>query len=146
MKIHDVFPKLKESGYQKTSEADRAYNCVAWAAGVTDSWWEPDPFHIFFWPRGIERRLTLECYVLVFEQLGYQACLDDSLEPGFEKVALYTGTHGRPTHVARQLASGSWTSKLGRLEDIEHPTLEALEGREYGAVAAILKRPISHKR
>lgn len=89
------------------------------------------------------RLFTLECYVLVFEQLGYQAGPDDSLEPGFEKVALYVGTHGRPAHVARQLASGSWTSKLGRMEDIAHPTLEALEGSEYGAVAAILKRPIT---
>jgi len=27
----------------------------------------------------------------VFEQLGYQACLDDSREPGFERVTLYVG-------------------------------------------------------
>jgi len=48
---------------------------------------------------------------------------------------------GEPTHVARQLPSGRWTSKMGFLEDIEH-TVDALRGFYYGAVTQILKRAV----
>jgi hypothetical protein len=58
-----------------------------------------------------------------------------------EKVALFADPAGIPTHAARQLASGQWTSKLGQAEDIEHE-LRALEGEIYGVVALILKRPL----
>jgi hypothetical protein len=61
------------------------------------------------------------------------------LEPGLEKIAIFA-KGGRPTHAARQLGSGRWTSKLGRAEDIEHD-LRALEGEAYGAVAFFLQRP-----
>jgi hypothetical protein len=37
--------------------------------------------------------------------------------------------------------SGKWTSKIGELEDIEHDGLSALEGKAYGTLAQILKRP-----
>lgn len=58
---------------------------------------------------------------------------------GFQKVAFFVGANGVPTHAARQLPSGLWTSKLGEWEDIEH-TLHALEGDIYGTVALLLKR------
>lgn len=45
-----------------------------------------------------------------------------------------------PKHAARQLASGRWTSKLGKLEDIDH-ALHDLEGMLYGAVVLFMKRP-----
>ena len=54
-----------------------------------------------------------------FRSLGYEACPDESLEPSFEKVALY-GFGFFYTHAARQLANGKWTSKFGKAEDIEH--------------------------
>ena len=39
-----------------------------------------------------------------------------------------------PTHAARQLESGEWTSKLGKdFEDIPHTTLDALNGPVYGS-------------
>lgn len=37
-----------------------------------------------------------------------------------------------PTHMARQLPNGAWTSKCGANEDIAHFTLDALE--RYGAL------------
>lgn len=62
-----------------------------------------------------------------------------------KQADLIVSHRGEPTHAARQLPSGAWTSKLGEWEDIEHDTLEALEGSEgrgeaYGRVALILKR------
>lgn len=64
------------------------------------------------------------------------------MEIGFEKIAIYGSDHG-PTHASRQLADGKWTSKLGDADDIEHETLEALEGAIYGSVVHIMKRSIS---
>jgi hypothetical protein len=37
-----------------------------------------------------------------------------------------------PTHMARQLPNGAWTSKCGPEEDITHFTLDALE--TYGTI------------
>ena len=42
--------------------------------------------------------------------------------------------------MARQLDSGKWASKLGKLEDIEHD-LTGVEGKVYGKVAQYLKKP-----
>jgi hypothetical protein len=38
------------------------------------------------------------------------------------------------------LPSGLWTSKMGSGEDIEHETLQVLEGKSYGHPAAFLRR------
>lgn len=44
-----------------------------------------------------------------------------------------------PTHAARQLESGLWISKCGRLQDIQHP-LNAVEGQLYGKAHTFLHR------
>lgn len=66
------------------------------------------------------------------------------LDDGYEKVALYVDNAGIPTHMARQLPNGEWTSKLGQLEDISHNDLDALEGTQYGRLYCILARLISN--
>jgi hypothetical protein len=68
-------------------------------------------------------------------------CEGSGLEVGFEKIALYALPDGEPTHAARQLLSGKWTSKLGRWQDIEHE-LEGLVCDRYGTVKQVLKRAI----
>ena len=55
-------------------------------------------------------------------------------------MAIYA-LQGKPTHAARQLGDGRWTSKLGKEVDITH-TLVGLEGPVYGQVAAYLRRPL----
>jgi hypothetical protein len=77
---------------------------------------------------------------MAFEALGYEVCDDRRLEPGYEKIAIY-GLAGSPEHAAKQLLDGSWSSKLGYLNDIVHATLEALEGPDYGSVEVIMRRP-----
>ena len=59
---------------------------------------------------------------------------------GYEKVCIYVNEDGSPEHVSRQLASGKWTSKIGRFEDIEHSTLAGLESPDYGKRKVMLKR------
>lgn len=83
---------------------------------------------------------SLAAFKAAFTTIGYGECDHESIEPGYEKVAFFASVAGVPTHAARQLASGLWTSKLGQLERIEHE-LRDLEGDSYGRVAMVMKRP-----
>ena len=91
----------------------------------------------------ISGQATLENFILAFAKLGYEPCENSELENGFEKVAIYVSTKdeihapkGTPTHMARQLKNGNWTSKLGKDVDISHKTLQSIEGKTYGIVRA----------
>jgi hypothetical protein len=136
------FPSLRRIGFTFSSPKDEKYNCIAWAARDTGNWWWPLPETDGFWPEGIQREETLEAFINAFRTQGFEPCLSSDLEPGFEKIAIYTDDTGTPTHTARQLPNGKWTSKLGVHEDIDH-TLDALIGPLYGQVAQCLKRPLT---
>lgn len=138
-KLEDLFPGLASSPYRVTSPPDPQYNCVGWAAGNDGRWWWPDHNLQYFWPEDVPRECTLAAFVMAYATLGYAAAETSALEEGFEKTAVFVGTDGTPTHAARQLPDGRWTSKLGRLHDIEHE-LAALEGDAYGRVALVMKR------
>ena len=90
----------------------------------------------------VEQEETLQAYILAYKTLGYEICNGDTLEAGYQKIAIYVDSIGIPTHAARQLANGKWTSKLGWLEDIEHE-LDGLVGDRYGVVGQILKRAVN---
>jgi hypothetical protein len=119
------------------SPATSSYNCIAWAASETAAWWEPHPD--YYWPDGVLRAYSLPAYIAAFQTRGFQLCADASLEPGIEKIVLYE-INGFPTHAARQLTSGSWTSKLGDFEDIQHADLVCLQGPLYGTARIYMKR------
>jgi hypothetical protein len=138
MTLEQFFPNLALTGYTISSPATFVYNCIAWAAGFNDDWWWPDPMGVSTWPKSARREETVAAFEEAFQSLGYVSGSDNSLEPGFEKVAIYA-LNGAPKHAARQLPSGRWTSKLGELEDVEH-ALDGLNGVWYGTVVSILKR------
>ena len=73
-----------------------------------------------------------------FGTLGFQSCDESGLEPSYANIALYA-LEGIPTHAARQLPDGRWSSKLGRSVDIAHD-LDALDGSVYGMVLVFLRR------
>ena len=137
-RLESLFPNLNRAGYTITSAADVDYNCIAWAVGDTQKWWEPLPG--FYWPPGVHKEYSLTAYLRVFAVHGYATCDRAGIEPGFQKIAIYVDAEGIPSHAARQTAAGKWTSKIGELEDIEHDTLSALEGEAYGTVAQVMKR------
>jgi hypothetical protein len=139
--IETDFPRLVTTGYSVKSPPSQNYNCIAWAAGATDRWWWPDSFGISSWPTSAPRVETLDAFIEAFESLGYTACQDAEYENGFQKIAIYADPHGTPKHAARQIAPSTWTSKLGKIEDIEH-SLEGLEGSGYGSIAVFMKRPV----
>ncbi|MEH2465522.1 DUF7689 domain-containing protein [Nostoc sp.] len=79
--------------------------------------------------------------------LGYEVCQSDVLEEGFQKIAIYTDSNKVPTHIARQLPTGKWTSKLGSLEDIEHNNLQGLTGNPaYGELTYIIKNQFQSRK
>ncbi len=132
------FPRLRVSDYRITSASTPSYNCIAWAAGDSLTWWWPSM--TAHWPEGARLDCSLSAFVSAFAILGYARCDSPKLEPGYEKVALFSSAAGEPTHAARQLPNGRWSSKLGRDVDIEH-SLSSLEGEQYGQVVCILRRP-----
>jgi hypothetical protein len=135
MLLH-LFPNFYRLGSVIASPGDVRYNCIAWAAGETHRVWWPG---LWYWPPGVPIGDDLAAFVQAFATLGYMPCPDDSLEPGFEKVAIYAvGAAVKP--MARQLPGGRWTSKLGPKVDVEH-VLGGLVGPTYGTVVQILKRP-----
>jgi hypothetical protein len=135
--IEDFFPNLAADVYKITSNQTIDYNCIAWAAGDNANWWDISPG--YYWPKDAARTQEIGTLVDVFESLGYEVSDNEDLEEGFEKVALYGDLNGF-THAARQLPGGSWTSKLGPLEDIEHQTTEGITGAYYGTVFKLMKR------
>lgn len=138
--IEQSFPKLAQGGYKVTSEKTKDYNCIAWAAGVKSSWWDPAPGYT--WPDGAPRDYTIFALVSAYECIGFETCANAKLEKGFQKIAVYGDEDGY-THAARQLPSGRWTSKLGRSEDIEHATPDSVSGASYGKVVTIMRRRAS---
>jgi hypothetical protein len=130
------FPGLTGSRYEITSQPTNKYNCIAWAAGDDEFWWWPG----LHWPRDVPAKVTRLAFIKAFAERGYEQCAGPEAEEGFEKVCLYEKL-GRPTHAARQLRNGAWTSKLGTAHDISHE-LEALSGKRYGHPTVYLKRRI----
>jgi hypothetical protein len=136
---HD-FRRLTESNHRLTSAADPDYNCIAWAVGDTEHWWQPG----LYWPIAAPHDdfgiavLEQALHTLRFEDCG----TNDLAEVGFEKVAVYGNTLFY-AHAAKQASSGKWSSKLGKAEDIEHDSPDAVAGGVYGEVVEILRRRIA---
>ena len=132
--IDDEFPGID---YKITSEQDNSYNCIAWAAGYNDDWWSHDEDYYWLGERGAGIRNLIG----VFGAMGYVECDSDAPEDGYAKVALYA-KGGDWTHAARQLENGTWTSKLGIYQDIEHESSRDLRGDLYGEVHCLMRRQL----
>jgi hypothetical protein len=138
--IQAAVPGLLTGSHEITSIETDAYNCIAWALHDTKQWWWPTPKYACYWPPGVARDNSRETVIRVFELHGYHSCDGREREEGFEKVALYEHPDFGVEHVARQLRSGFWTSKIGEWEDIEHENASMLEGDEYGYLVCFMKR------
>lgn len=136
-----AFPRLDPENHEITSPSTPRYNCIAWAAGDERRSWWPDVDEVAYWPENVPRIETAEGFAAAFRTLGDSPCGDGEFEPGYEEVALYAD-QGTPTHAARQLSDGRWSSKLGQSVDIAHAP-DALDGPLYGAIVLYLRRPSS---
>lgn len=146
-KREKTFPKLRDAGYCVTSEEDFHYNCIAYAAGNSDTrWWPPidgEQVEGVEWPDKAPPEETVEAFVAAYATAGYAPCDTSDPEEGYEKVAIYADADGGPTHAARQIMpTGLWASKLGGWEDIRHKTLQAVECAAYGKAVRFVRRKI----
>lgn len=132
------YPNLDFEGYTPDSLESTFYNCIAWSLGISYEWWWPHQDTA--WPAKCPQDETIEAFEAMYSHRGYEPCANDSHEHGFEKIALYS-IQEKPTHAARQLPNGEWTSKIGRHIDIVH-TLRGLEGPHYGNVVRYFRKPV----
>jgi hypothetical protein len=137
--LEALIPSLIGSGYEVTSPFDPDYNCIAWAAEDNGRWWWPGSPEDSYWPFDDASEATLAEFERAFVLLGYEPCGDPTHQSGVTKVALFVGTLGRVTHMARQLPDGAWSSKCGVHKDIRHPRLQDVAAA-YGRPAAFLRR------
>lgn len=152
MPLHELrglFPNLTCDQRTITSPIDKNYNCVAWVIGDKLKWWEPfgvivpAPFSPYYWPEDVPQGDQPDTYVNLFETLGFEITENGELEIGFEKLAIYV-CNGKFKHVACQLQSGIWSSKIGGQEDIQHELcdLEANHEYSYGEVQIFMKKQV----
>ncbi len=137
--IEAAFPQLNHLNYHITSDETPFYNCAAWAAEVVSIPWWPIEGGGYYWPPTARCEPSIAAFVAAYGSIGYEVCADAVLEAGHEKIAIYA-KNGLPEHVARQLESGRWTSKLGEYEDISHLSHVLLQGDTYGYVAVFMRR------
>jgi hypothetical protein len=100
-------------------------------------WWDTGIGGI--WPDGIPDDGSVLAAIRFFEHFGYTRAANSELEKGVQKIVIYGDDQGY-THAARQLTNGRWSSKLGKLQDIEHDKLENLFGHLYGSVVQIMEK------
>lgn len=136
------FPLADPGSWTETSPQTDDYNCAAWVVGVTDAKWWPEPEAAeYYWPAGALRDGTIDAFIDGYGTLGFAVCVDGELEAGFEKLVIYGTSRGSPQHVALQLQTGRWTSKLGNEEDIEHTSVDVLRRSRYGEPLVFMRRP-----
>src|SRR4051794_5742649 len=89
LKKSNHFPKLAKKDHLITSDIDAHYNCIAYAAGITDKKycpnWDPD----YTWLPGIPRTATLRAFIKFFETFGYSGPSDEVFVDGVEKIAIF---------------------------------------------------------
>lgn len=144
-RIRADFPNIGDTA-RITSPETNDYNCVAWAIGITDEWWEGGNPDFYYWPPGIPTTHELGSVIAALEVAGFKRCEGCELEPGFDKIAVCEGHDGEYSHVSKLLSSGKWSSKLGVNEDIEHDRDALLGppgkyGKPYGVIKLYMKRP-----
>jgi hypothetical protein len=130
------FPHLGRD-FEVLRPGTKTYNCIAWSLGVTDRW---------LWPVPSGQPVHVRDFDNLFARHGYRRLSSLNFErvEGQDKLILYTrrkddGTF-EPTHTARQLSDGSWSSKLGKLPLIRHLHPGDVSGDTYGEPTVVYVR------
>ena len=138
MSLNNAFPNILNEHFVITSDLTTSYNCIAWAFGDNTKWyWPAECFS--YWPPNIKNVVDDESFIQLYGLIGYAVCENNSLEWGKEKIAIYT-LNGVPTHAARQLENGYWTSKLGEWHDVEHSAIALNNSPDYGDATIFMSR------
>ena len=148
--VPNHFENITVQDFECRSDPDDDYNCIAWALGKTHQFWWPRDLGGFYWPPGLPKeplnQETIDNFIAAFRTEGYKRCRNGRPQHKYQKIALYVNAQRRPKHAARLLDTGKWTSKLRPSEDIEHRTLQCVEGRDYGRAVMFFKRKLPQYR
>jgi hypothetical protein len=139
--IATYWPNLSKNHFEITSLKTNTYNCLAWALGDDSMWMDMYVFQIKYDLNAEDLDHSSEGYAIFLEKYyGFEKSDNGELEERMDKIALFEDNNRDWTHACRQLSDGKWASKMGRWEDIEHVTLEVLEGKFYGKHKIFMKR------
>jgi hypothetical protein len=136
--LEKLFPNLRSTKYEIKSPQCNEYNCISFAAGITDKRCWPN-LAGYCWPNTIENNSSISAFVSFFGIYGYELSEDEYIEAGYEKLAIFVNKKDRVTHAARLDVDGIWKSKLGYSWDITHE-LHAIEGDKYGIIKVFMRR------
>lgn len=136
------FPNSQSEPFLITSPETWRYNCIAWAFGDDQKWYWPTEIPQHYWPPNIRRELDMQSFIELYQLVKYKVCVDGSVEVGFEKIAIFAHLNGEPSHAARQLPNGNWTSKMGPWHDVEHTLNSMNNSVGYGNAIVFMSRPI----
>lgn len=147
------FPDLEFDGsFEVNSDPNYFYNCIGFAIGYEDVWIAPSPrksIPWFWWPDSVPFDEDPNSLVATFQYFGFELCDNDSLEDGFEKVALYS-KNDNWKHAARIIGENIYHSKLGECYDIYHRGGNVLEkasnpNESYGEPYMFMKRRLQER-
>lgn len=142
--LTQYWPHLKEGeNFRFTSLKKRGFKCIWYALmlekGDIDMLWFRDMYELD--PNTLDH--SAKGYADCFQKYyGFELCGSSSYEEGFVKIVLYEDKNKDFKHVARVLPNGNMTSKMGNYEDIEHYTMDAVSGDEYGYPSLFMKKKI----
>ncbi len=134
-----IFPNSSIEPFEVTSPYTPEYNCIAWAFSDNTKWYWPDPSNIYYWPDNVPREINIDAFIKLFQSIDYVVCDNNDLEDKYDKIVIFADNSNIPTHAARQLDNGYWTSKLGRDIDVQH-TIKSIEEGAYGMAKIFMKR------
>ena len=138
------FPPLRITGnFHQNSNPDARYNCIGWALGLNDLFVASDNVPWHWWPSGISRDFSENSLLECFKCFGFLECDDATIEPSFDKVALYS-LNGQWTHAARVIDVDRYHSKFGYNVDGFHKSGNVLSTK-YGTVYKFMKRPLNNR-
>jgi hypothetical protein len=135
--VQRSFPQLG-TRFRVIGCATPRYNCIAHTIGTHQRWvWPGDSVAAFntLYGRHGYRRITRQPGRIPAGQFRQQ--------PGVDRIVLYAKPSGRRfscTHGALQHPRGGWTSKLGKLPLIWHPSPYSVAGPSYGRPIAVYVR------
>lgn len=132
------FPNSFSDPFLITSPITNFYNCIAWAFGDDTKWYWPEGY--CYWPSNIRKEVDIQSFIELYSLVGYEVCGNSDYELGFEKIAIFALNDGTPTHAARQLENGKWTSKMGPWHDVEHSLNSMNNSVEYGSAVVFMAR------
>lgn len=139
-----LWPDLKEGkNFHFSSLKKKGFKCIWYAlmldVGDIDMLWFRDKYGLDKSRLDHSAKGYGDCFQKYY---GFEYCNSAEYEEGWIKVVLYEDRNNDFKHVARVLPNGNLTSKMGNYEDIEHYTMDALSGDEYGYATLFMKKQI----